>query len=179
MRCKPVKKILALQCTEYQAVFAPYHDNGLFANILQVCDALLLTKAGRLTRVPVLVDWRRKGLEGHFQYGPEGFDLWDHLFQATERCSPSARNEAPSGVPGRGGWGDFATVDEWQSPTSKLHFTVAISAMLAFAAVKGSSDLLEVCEKMELTMRCTATPVYKRMRRMLCSTPFAWRNARI
>lgn len=31
-----VKKILALRCTEYTAVFAPYHDNGLFANILQV-----------------------------------------------------------------------------------------------------------------------------------------------
>lgn len=32
----------------------------LIAIDLQVCDALLLTKAG----VPVLVDWRRKGLEG-------------------------------------------------------------------------------------------------------------------
>ena len=31
-----VKKILALRCSEYKAVFAPYHDNGLFANILQV-----------------------------------------------------------------------------------------------------------------------------------------------
>ena len=66
----------------------PYHDNGLFANILQVCDAVLLTKAG----VPVLVDWRRKGSEGHFQYGPEGFDLWTHLFEASERCHSAAEN---------------------------------------------------------------------------------------
>ena len=51
----------------------------------------------------MLVDWKRKGsegngcsshnpslcpvsLEGHFQYGPEGFDLFGHLFEAGERC---------------------------------------------------------------------------------------------
>ena len=26
---------------------------------------------------------------GHFQYGPEGFDLWSHLFEPTERCRHS------------------------------------------------------------------------------------------
>ena len=30
-----VKKLLALQGTEYSAVLTPYHDNGLFANVLQ------------------------------------------------------------------------------------------------------------------------------------------------
>ena len=30
-----VKKLLALRCSEYAAVFTPYHDNGLFANVLQ------------------------------------------------------------------------------------------------------------------------------------------------
>eukprot|EP00439_Symbiodinium_sp_Y106_P070576 s3234_g12.t1 len=95
------KKLLALQGSAYSAVLAPYHDNGLFANVLQVCDALLLAKPG----VPVLVDWKRKGSEGHFQYGPEGFDLFGHLFEAGERCRsasevPSERSESLS-MPGR------------------------------------------------------------------------------
>ena len=55
-----MKKLLALQCSEYACVFLPFHDNGLFANVLQVCDALLLAKKG----VPVVVEWRRKGSEG-------------------------------------------------------------------------------------------------------------------
>ena len=55
-----VKKLFKLRCSEYALVCTPYHDNGLFANVLQVCDALLLAKAG----VAVVVDWRRKGSEG-------------------------------------------------------------------------------------------------------------------
>ncbi|CAE7440744.1 kmo [Symbiodinium sp. CCMP2456] len=93
-----VKKLLALQGSAYSAVLTPYHDNGLFANVLQVCDALLLAKPG----VPVLVDWKRKGSEGHFQYGPEGFDLFGHLFEAGERCRSAI--EVPSeslSMPGR------------------------------------------------------------------------------
>ncbi|CAE7660922.1 kmo [Symbiodinium sp. CCMP2592] len=67
---------------DYSAVLVTYHDNGLFANILQLLDALLLAKPG----APVLVDWQRKGGEGHFQYGPIGFDLFEHLFSRTQRC---------------------------------------------------------------------------------------------
>ncbi|CAJ1330579.1 unnamed protein product, partial [Effrenium voratum] len=93
-----VKKIISLQVWEYSAVCVPYHDNGLFANVLQVADVLLLAKPG----VPVLVDWRRKGSEGHFQYGPENFDLWSHLFEPGERCRSleSVRPDALS-MPGR------------------------------------------------------------------------------
>mmetsp|Transcript_7503 Transcript_7503/g.17236 ORF Transcript_7503/g.17236 Transcript_7503/m.17236 type:complete len:426 (+) Transcript_7503:358-1635(+) len=50
--------------------------------MLQLLDALLLAKPG----VPVLVDWQRRGAEGHFQYGPVGFDLFEHLFARTPRC---------------------------------------------------------------------------------------------
>ncbi|CAK9026014.1 Hypothetical protein SCF082_LOCUS17317 [Durusdinium trenchii] len=94
-----VKKILALRCSDYASVSTPYHDNGLFANVLQVCDALLLTKPG----VPVLVDWRRKGSEGHFQYGPEGFDLWSHLFEPNKRCRSAETLQCEDGLtmPGR------------------------------------------------------------------------------
>lgn len=67
---------------DYDAVLVTYHDNGLFANVLQLLDALLLSKPG----VPVLVDWQRSGGEGHFQYGPVGFDLFHHLFASTKRC---------------------------------------------------------------------------------------------
>ncbi|CAE7245669.1 kmo [Symbiodinium pilosum] len=93
-----VKKLLTLQSTDYSAVLTPYHDNGLFANVLQVCDALLLTKPG----LPVLVDWKRKGAEGHFQYGPQGFDLFEHLFEASDRCrsAPAAPADGLS-MPGR------------------------------------------------------------------------------
>eukprot|EP00435_Cladocopium_sp_Y103_P036230 s454_g9.t1 len=48
---------------DYDAVLVTYHDNGLFANVLQLLDALLLSKPG----VPILVDWQRSGIEGHFQ----------------------------------------------------------------------------------------------------------------
>uniref|UniRef100_A0A7S1WFS0 Uncharacterized protein n=1 Tax=Alexandrium catenella TaxID=2925 RepID=A0A7S1WFS0_ALECA len=66
---------------DYEAVLTPCHDNGLFANVLQVFDALLLSGPN----AKVLVDWRRKGEEGHFQYGPAEFDLWAHLFRTSER----------------------------------------------------------------------------------------------
>ena len=41
-------------------VLVKYHDNGLFANMLQVFDALLLAQPGST----ILVDWQRKGSEG-------------------------------------------------------------------------------------------------------------------
>merc|ERR1712100_49127 len=87
----------------YSAVVATYHDNGLFANVLQVFDALLLAKPGSY----VLVDWQRKGTEGHFQYGPKDLDLWSHLFKNTDRCrslATESRGEAPATavkIPGR------------------------------------------------------------------------------
>ncbi|CAE8615689.1 unnamed protein product, partial [Polarella glacialis] len=43
---------------------------------------LLLARPGAV----VLVDWIRQGTEGHFQYGPAGFDLFQHLFEQTTRC---------------------------------------------------------------------------------------------
>jgi len=79
----------------YSAVVVKYHDNGLFANMLQVLDPLLLSHP----ESSVLVDWQRKGTEGHFQYGPEGFDLWTHLFEHCSRCHSIAAEsggEAPS-----------------------------------------------------------------------------------
>lgn len=76
---------------DYGAVRVPYHDNGLFANVLQLLDALLLARPG----ATVLVDWQRKGAEGHFQYGPAGFDLFEHLFEQTDRCHSVA--EEPFG----------------------------------------------------------------------------------
>jgi len=84
-----VPKMLELcepSCSNYTSVVATYHDNGLFANMLQVYDMLYLSNP----EAAVLVDWRRDGSEGHFQYGPEGFDLWSHLFEACGRCKSAA-----------------------------------------------------------------------------------------
>lgn len=75
---------------DYDAVLVTYHDNGLFANVLQVLDAILLSKPG----IPVLIDWQRVGTEGHFQYGPVGFDLFQHLFTRTHRCRSATRQDA-------------------------------------------------------------------------------------
>lgn len=75
---------------DYDAVLVTYHDNGLFANVLQLLDALLLSKPG----VPILVDWQRRGVEGHFQYGPVGFDLFQHLFARTTRCRSATRHDS-------------------------------------------------------------------------------------
>ena len=36
-----VKKLLALQGSAYSAVLTPYHDNGLFANVLQASRAVV------------------------------------------------------------------------------------------------------------------------------------------
>lgn len=72
----------------YSAVIVIFHDNGLFANVLQLLDALVLAAPG----VPVLVDWQRRGPEQHFQYGPAGFDLFKHLFQQTPRCHSLAED---------------------------------------------------------------------------------------
>lgn len=72
----------------YAAVLVPYHDNGLFANVLQVLDMVVLAHPS----VPVLVDWRRVGAEGHFQYGASGFDLFEHLFDTSSKCGSVARH---------------------------------------------------------------------------------------
>jgi len=74
---------------DYDTVVVTYHDNGLFANVLQLLDALILAKP----RATVLVDWQRQGQEGHFQYGAVGFDLFEHLFARTARCRSLGRQD--------------------------------------------------------------------------------------
>eukprot|EP00450_Noctiluca_scintillans_P024165 CAMPEP_0194533104 /NCGR_PEP_ID=MMETSP0253-20130528/70886_1 /TAXON_ID=2966 /ORGANISM="Noctiluca scintillans" /LENGTH=252 /DNA_ID=CAMNT_0039378627 /DNA_START=48 /DNA_END=803 /DNA_ORIENTATION=- len=89
-----VPRLIELRQSDYTAVVGPYHDNGLFANVLQVYDLLLFSKPESV----VLVDWRRRGGEEHFQYGPPGLDLWTHLFANTDRCrSVSGREEDLAG----------------------------------------------------------------------------------
>uniref|UniRef100_A0A7S4QMR3 Uncharacterized protein n=1 Tax=Alexandrium monilatum TaxID=311494 RepID=A0A7S4QMR3_9DINO len=90
----------------YAAVVTPCHDNGLFANVLQVFDALLLSQP----EAEILVEWRRKGSEGHFQYGPPGFDLFTHLFSPCQRCRSVA--SCPGGEPPQ----DSVTVKSRVSP---------------------------------------------------------------
>ncbi|CAE7847375.1 kmo [Symbiodinium microadriaticum] len=95
---------------DYSAVLVTYHDNGLFANILQLLDALLLAKPG----APVLVDWQRKGGEGHFQYGRIGFDLFEHLFSRTQRCRS---------------WGKYSADRRLQSSSYNMNKRVSILFM--------------------------------------------------
>lgn len=76
-----IPKLLELHGSAHSLVLGPYHDNGLFANVLQLLDLLCLVRAD----ATVLVDWRRKGDEGHFQYGPADFDLFAHLFRQNAR----------------------------------------------------------------------------------------------
>lgn len=75
-------------------VVVRYHDNGLFANVLQVLDALLVLRPS----APVLVNWQRQGSEGHFQYGPSGLDLFARLFRPRARCRSAGPEEAPEGA---------------------------------------------------------------------------------
>lgn len=93
----------ALEISTATRVLVRRHDNGFFANFLQVIDALAasitaLTPSG--TRVAgreggvageVVVDWTLDGTEEHFTYGQVGTNVWTELFEpVTQPCSAKA-----------------------------------------------------------------------------------------
>eukprot|EP00913_Durusdinium_trenchii_P010815 g10144.t1 len=126
-----------------------------------VCDALLLTKPG----VPVLVDWRRKGSEGHFQYGPEGFDLWSHLFEPNKRCRSAETLQCEDGLtmPGRINClfmnmlrGYLWSMPEHDLQHLRLSYAAAISELEPTMHIK--KQLMGICrEWTEEWLNCTRT----------------------
>jgi hypothetical protein len=66
----------ALELGRAARIVVRRHDNGFFANFLQVLDAL--AAAGPAAKVEV--DWRLDGAEQHFTYGEAGQDVWAALF---------------------------------------------------------------------------------------------------
>jgi hypothetical protein len=90
----------ALEISTATRVLVRRHDNGFFANFLQVVDALAASitalaphepgAAGREGGVAgeVVVDWTLDGTEEHFTYGQIGTNVWVELFEPiTQPCS--------------------------------------------------------------------------------------------
>merc|ERR1719329_1677799 len=151
----------------YEWVHVPYHDNGLFANILQVCDALLLSKP----EASVLVDWQRKGEEGHFQYGPATFDLWSYLFVGSSRCRSLADlDAAPDGagvMPSRVNcvFMNMLRGYFWSLPAAELskirrQYKSAMSVMEHSDRVRSAVE--DICGSWELGA-CAVVGVHKRL----------------
>ena len=87
----------ALEISTATRVLVRRHDNGFFANFLQVVDALAASTTALAPRDPeagreggvageVVVDWTLDGTEGHFTYGEVGDNVWTQLFEPITPC---------------------------------------------------------------------------------------------
>ena len=85
---KSMAQMVEMLCAD--SVVIKSHDNGFFANWLQVVDVLVHIRE----QVPVQVDWTVTGQELHFTFGDSGTNLWDQLFHPLEAGAESQQSSA-------------------------------------------------------------------------------------
>lgn len=90
----------ALEISTASRVLVRRHDNGFFANFLQVVDALAASISALTPREgvsgqaggvvgEVVVDWTLDGTEEHFTYGEVGENVWTQLFEPITQPWPA------------------------------------------------------------------------------------------
>jgi hypothetical protein len=109
----------ALDLSVAERVLVRRHDNGFFANFLQVMDALAASitalsdpaesaagpesGSGSSSAREVAIDWTLDGTEEHFTYGDKGDDVWSQLFEPiTPPVTAAAAEEAAAAAETKG-----------------------------------------------------------------------------